>query len=515
MASLRQRAAAKLKLMELADIEESGESLPAPQPGIQSDFYQSEADIVFFGGAAGGGKTFGLLLDFAKPEYLATPGYNAVIFRRTSPDITNEGGIWDTSNELYPGIGGKSNATRLSWTFPPTMARIRFAQLQHQKTVYSWKSSQIARIGFEELTEFYESQFFYMISRNRSSCGIKPQIRATMNPDSDSWVAKFIDWWWDSNTGEAIHERSGVIRYFYRFDNTTHWGETKQEIMDKFGDDITSVAERINAATLDIGGTPIKPEDLIKSFTFIKADVYDNPELLKANPEYLSNLMALHPVERARLLGGNWKARFDSGTIFNREWFDVVDNAPIGQCVRFWDIAATAQEMAKSSSYYTAGVKMSKSSGCYFVLDAIAEQKGAGAVEALIIGVARQDGKKVKIRWEQEGGSAGILWCENLKDRLVQLGFDADYIKPMGDKVSRSIPYATDAVDGKVSLLRGTWNETYLNSLQHFDGTPAPLINDLTDASTGAHTFLSTFAFQKLPNVKKQENSPAQLRKVF
>jgi hypothetical protein len=47
-------------------------------------------------------------------------------------------------------------------------------------------------IGFDELTHFSESQFFYMLSRNRSMCGVRPYVRATTNPDADSWVATFI-----------------------------------------------------------------------------------------------------------------------------------------------------------------------------------------------------------------------------------------------------------------------------------------------------------------------------------
>lgn len=493
------------------------EKLPDPQAGIQADFYNSDADIVFFGGAAGGGKTFGLLLDFAKPEYLATPGYNAVIFRRTVPDITNEGGIWDTSNSLYPTIGGISNSTKLSWTFPEALARIRFAQLQHAKTVYSWKSAQVARMGFEELTEFLENQFFYMISRNRSSCGVKPQIRATMNPDADSWVAKFIEWWWDQDTGIAIPERSGVIRYFYRYDNQTFWGDTKEEIMDRFGEDITEVTEKINAATLEIGGDPIAPEDLIKSFTFIKADVYDNPELLKVNPEYLANLMALHPVERARLLGGNWKTKFETGTVFDRTWFTVIAPvyAKVGRTVRFWDIAATAKEMAKNSTYYTAGVKMTKFSDTYTVLDAVARQVGAGSVEALIMAIAQQDGKEVKIRWEREGGSSGILWGEQLKKRLQAMGFDADYISPLGDKVTRATPYATDASNGKVFVVRAGWTDEYLGCLQRFDGSPQPLVNDYTDASSGAHQYLDSSGVLVAPNIKESANSAKKLKAVW
>ena len=49
-----------------------------------------------------------------------------------------------------------------------------------------------ALICFDELTHFTAHQFFYMVSRNRSTCGVRPYIRATCNPDADSWVADFL-----------------------------------------------------------------------------------------------------------------------------------------------------------------------------------------------------------------------------------------------------------------------------------------------------------------------------------
>lgn len=70
----------------------------------------------------------------------------------------------------------------------------------------------ICFIGFDELTHFSEAQFWYMLSRNRSMSGVRPYVRATTNPDADSWVAKLIDWWIDDVSGYPIPERGGVVR---------------------------------------------------------------------------------------------------------------------------------------------------------------------------------------------------------------------------------------------------------------------------------------------------------------
>ncbi len=66
--------------------------------------------------------------------------------------------------------------------------------MEHEKNCYDWQGTEIAYLGFDELTHFTEKQFYYLLSRNRSVSGVKPYVRATCNPDADSWVAKLIDW---------------------------------------------------------------------------------------------------------------------------------------------------------------------------------------------------------------------------------------------------------------------------------------------------------------------------------
>ena len=75
------------------------------QPGPQTDFLRSSADICVYGGAAGGGKTVGLVLE---PLRHATrvANFTAVFLRRSTPQITNPGGLWDESQEFYPRVGG-------------------------------------------------------------------------------------------------------------------------------------------------------------------------------------------------------------------------------------------------------------------------------------------------------------------------------------------------------------------------------------------------------------------------
>src|SRR5690606_12304469 len=86
------------------------------QEGKQLEFLASPADLVLFGGAAGSGKTYALLLDLL--SYHDIPGYTGIVFRRTSPQITSPGGLWAESQELFRQFGGEPNQTSLEWKFP-------------------------------------------------------------------------------------------------------------------------------------------------------------------------------------------------------------------------------------------------------------------------------------------------------------------------------------------------------------------------------------------------------------
>ncbi len=262
---------------------------PIPQPK-QKEFLVTSADIALFGGAAGSGKSLAILLDFARPELLVNHHYGGVIFRRTYPEIRNEGGLWDESGIWYPKLGAIANESRLTWKFP-SGATIRFSHLQHEKDIYRWQGAQVARVGFDELTHFSKKQFFYLLTRMRSLT-IAPKLRATCNPDAESWLAEFIDWWINEQ-GYPYPERSGVLRYFITHHNEIIWDDS--------------------AIALQLRYPGCNP----KSFTFISAKLTDNPALLQKDPAYLSNLEAQDSVERSRLLDGNWHVKKSDSRLFN------------------------------------------------------------------------------------------------------------------------------------------------------------------------------------------------------
>lgn len=445
-----------------------------PQQGPQETFLSTSADIAIYGGAAGGGKTYALLLEAVR--HTGNPKFGAVIFRRQSIQITQEGGLWDSSYEVYGGMKGAVPKTspRYHWKFK-TGARVGFAHIDGDRDLGKWQGSQIALIGFDELTHFTKKQFFYMMSRNRSASGIDPYIRATCNPDADSWVADFISWWIDPNTGYPISERSGVIRYMVHMNDVISWFDTEEEGIDF-----------ANQNGLDA----FKAEKSVKSVTFIASTLQDNKILMENDPGYLANLLALTEVEKERLLNGNWKIKPSASSFFKRtqigDILTVIPDDIVAIC-RGWDLAATDEDENKEAAY-TAGVLIAKRAcGRFLVLDVVNRQLKAGEVRKLIMTTTKADNAKyrkyctVRQRLPQDPGQAGKEQAGSYIEMLA--GYSVVTRPESGSKESRAEPMAAQWQQGFFDVMEGEWNEEYFNQLESF---PESKFKDMVDAGSSA-----------------------------
>jgi predicted phage terminase large subunit-like protein len=437
-----------------------------PQPGPQEAFLATSADIAIMGGAVFGGKTWSLTVEPLR--HIDNPGFTFVAFRRTTPEIRNPGGMWDESLKYYPLFGAEPRSATLDWLFP-SGARGKMAGLQYDTDVLAWKGAQVALLLFDQLEEFSEQQFFYMLSRNRSTCGVRPYVRASCNPDPDSWLAGFLSWWIDQATGYAIAERSGVVRWFVRVQDVIHWADSRGALVAEFpglGEFATSV-------------------------TFVRASLHDNRIGVAADPGYEAKIRAMSYVEQERLLGGNWKIRPAAGLVFNRAWFELVEAAPAAATrLRAWDKAATA-----GAGDWTAGVKMSQAGPLFYVEDVAHGQWSAHDRETVIRQTAEADGLATRVAIEQEGGSGGKESAEATVRRLA--GYAATAYPSTGSKVERANPFAAQCQAGNVKLVRGPWNEAYLKELHAFPTKGVP--DDQVDASSLAFGRLTA---SDRPNVR-------------
>ena len=433
-----------------------------PQPGPQTAFLASPADIAIYGGAAFGGKSYAILLDPTRHVHIK--GYNALIFRRTTRQIRDPGGLWDTSHEIYPRIAGDPKLGLLRWRFPGGGA-IGFAHLEHEASKYDYQGAQIAMIGFDELTHFSEGQFWYMLSRNRSMTRVRPYTRATCNPDPDSFVRRLVDWW-IGDDGLPIPARSGVLRWFVRPHDELIWADTPEAL-----------------TALHPGKTP-------KSLTFIGATSDDNRLGMDADPDYLATLDVMPRVERERLRTGNWDIRPVAGDYFRRDDFAIIAAAPPARArIRYWDRAATEPSSANPDPDYTVGLLMSVDGDGHYTVEHVDRFRARpGDVRRRIINTATQDGRQTWVGLEQDPGQAGKFEADSYVRDKALAGYQIKVLLPQGDKETRATPVSAASTNGTVRLLRGGWNEAFFQELENF---PEGRYKDQVDALSGAYNALT------------------------
>lgn len=449
---------------------------------------------------------------------------------------------------LLPLIGATPKKTpKPSFVFP-SGAKVVFDHLERYADCLSYQGSQITFIGFDELTHFDEDVFWYMLSRNRSDSGIPGYLRATTNPDPDSWVRTFIDWWIGPD-GLAIPERSGKIRWFIRISGEVVWGDSRMELLQyQFDGEIKSVnKDHLTTDEMFIQDEKdskiqivIKPgEDGVlyvttqtkqffqwingeyrelmppKSVTFICSTLQDNAILMKNDPSYLANLKALPLVEQERLLGGNWNIRPAAGMYFPRSKVTLIDEIPddVVRWVRAWDLAGTADKKENNPEdgpAYTAGVLIGKrKNGKLVIGDVINQRLNSSEVRSLVLNTARADKaaykSKIRIRMNQDPGQAGVDQKENYIKLLS--GFSLNIERESGSKETRAEPLSAQWINGNVEVLNAHWTSAYLAQM---DGFPDRKFKDMADASSTGFLELEKMNTSSAP---PKENSGNVLHK--
>jgi hypothetical protein len=316
-----------------------------PQPGFQTNFLSTPADIAWGGGSAGCGKTDSLL---TIPLYLRNiPNVPSLIFKWQYGQIFDPGGIWDKATEKYMQLPPDSRPQQKLGKFTfPSNATVNFDHLNGPNAHLNYKGSEIGFIGWDELTDFTEEQFFFLLGRNRSKWLRRPFMRSTLNPEGFGWRKDFISWYLyppdykDQSLADFPRpDRAGVIRFFTRYQNQIYWGNSPQEV-------IKSLPAEVRHH--------YRPE-FIKSFTFIPGKLHENKILEAANPGYRGSLMALSENLQQQLIGGRWRTiDTDANRLFARAVIkDMFTNSFLPRTGRHY---ITADIAFSGKDYFVIGV---------------------------------------------------------------------------------------------------------------------------------------------------------------
>lgn len=161
----------------------------------QDEFLRLDCLEALYGGAAGGGKSSALLM--AALKYVHVPGYAALILRRTYADLSLPGAIMDRAHDWLQGTGATWNGTEKRWTFP-SGAVLQFGYCETARDVYRYQGAEFQCVCVDELTQWAEQPYRYLLSRLRRPEGstVPLRMRAASNPGGigHEWVKRrFLD----------------------------------------------------------------------------------------------------------------------------------------------------------------------------------------------------------------------------------------------------------------------------------------------------------------------------------
>lgn len=308
-----------------------------PQKGGQEKLLTSKANIIFYGGVRGGGKTGGLLL---KPfHYFDNKNFSGAIFRKEKDDAKKGGGIVDQSQFFYSQFGtyNKSDQDR-TWYFD-NGGKLNFGYYSdsYEDFVKRYQGLQLSLIGIDEVTHMKYLYFKYLLTCNRNAHGLENKMICTCNPDPDSWVARFIGgtysngrnadgteslrYKWIGEDGYPIYENSGKILYCYMWgdrEDQVYWGETREEVYEQAKDKIDAMW------TPELAKFGNKLDMFIFSVTFIVGRLEENIILLESDPSYFKNLAQQSEEQRARDLKGNWKFKSAGDGLITRDHLEAL-----------------------------------------------------------------------------------------------------------------------------------------------------------------------------------------------
>jgi predicted phage terminase large subunit-like protein len=338
-------------------------------------------------------------------QFVETPGYHALLLRKTFADLNLPDALIPLSHQWLSGTPAKWSEQKHQWTFPAG-ATLTFGYCENDRDIYRYQGPAFGFVGWDELTQFNEFPYRYLFSRlrKRAELPIPLRVRSGFNPGGigHDWVRqRFLE--------EANEDRLFVPA---KLEDNPHLDrESYEESLNRL--------DPVTRAQLRHGDWDVRPE------------------------------------------GNLFKREWFEGKFLDEVPHDIIRR------VRYWDLAAT-EENGGNDPDYTAGVLVGMIRGGEFVvLDAQEFRATPAKRDALVRGKAEEDGRGVEIHVEQEPGSSGKSQIDYYR-RTVLPGFAVYGDKVTGDKITRAKPFSAACQNGLVKLVRGSWVGRFLDNLVSF-----------------------------------------------
>lgn len=478
-------------------------------------------DVIFLGGGAGGGKSASCLIK--NLDGIKDRNFRCVILRRYEPELKKQGGLIDSSKDIYSDFTKIPYKTQAKlWEFP-SGATIGFGAISCDDDLGSWQGSQLTRIMVDEVCDKWtEKQVLFLQSRLRTvGSNIHPQLILTGNPDIHSFMKNWVEFCLDPDTGVPVEGTEKRIRWFVVEDNVAKWADSPEECYELYGRPKNLIyAHGMSEEEM----MKLSKEDRLrlcmpKSFRFIPTNVFDNPYLLPPrNNSYLASLLAQPYVNQLKFLHGSWTAREQGSMFFDRSWVEMVDLPPVKATrVRAWDFASE-QKTKTNNPDWTAGVKISRDNfGTYYVEDVVRIQETTDKVLRKVIETAHLDGlEECETVIPVDPGAAGKTAVFLYRTKLAENGVACRTASTVAgkSKLTRYLPFCAMAEAGNVKVVRGDWNEDFFKELESFSSDAKiqkVQKDDQVDATADAFTTLArkidipTFS---VPNISQASPIP-------
>lgn len=302
------------------------------------------------------------------------------------------------------------------------------------------------------------------MSRLRSEADMKPKMRLTCNPAGKGhWLTNWLEWYLQED-GLPNPDRCGVVRYFTMQDSEMLWADSKEELLEKIP-----------------GCSPL-------SFTFISANVYDNPVLMERQPEYVAWLEGQDRESKEALLYGNWYVTKSFEGYFKRKWCPIVPDAPFfGKRFRGFDLAGSVKDEINKDPDYTATVLLGKKDDKYCISHAHRFRERFNTVEEYILDLSLSEDDDITYVIPVDAGAAGKAYARSLQQKLAERTGRHVILHPTGtkSKLIRFRPFASVCQSGAISVVSASWNDWFFDELEQFQGD-GKQHDDALDAAVSA-----------------------------